>query len=47
MYLAEQGRAVLRWYQEYKQGGAGVKELEERLREVAEMFGKSLEEPVE
>jgi flavoprotein len=47
LYLAEQGRAVLQWYQLYKEGKAGAKELEERLREVAEEFGKSLDEPLE
>ena len=47
MYYVEQGRAVLSWYQGYKQGKAGVRELEERLKEVAEMFGKSLDEPIE
>jgi len=47
MYYVEQGRAVLSWYQEYKQGRFGVSELLERLKEVAEAFGKSLDEPVE
>lgn len=47
LYYVEQGRAVLSWYQEYKQNRAGVRELEERLKEVAEAFGKSLDEPVE
>jgi hypothetical protein len=47
MYYAEQGRAVLQWYQEYKQNKAGVADLESRLREVAELFGKSLNEPIE
>jgi imidazolonepropionase-like amidohydrolase len=47
MYYVEQGRAVLSWYQEYKQNRAGVRELEEQLKAVAEMFGKSLDEPVE
>jgi imidazolonepropionase-like amidohydrolase len=47
LYYVEQGRAVLKWYQEYKQNRAGVRELEEQLKAVAEMFGKSLDEPVE
>jgi hypothetical protein len=47
LYYVEQGRAVLKWYQEYKQNRAGVRELEESLKEVAEAFGKSLDEPVE
>jgi hypothetical protein len=47
MYYVEQGRAVLKWYQEYKQDKATVVDLEEKLKEVAEMFGKSLDEPVE
>jgi hypothetical protein len=47
MYLAEQGMVVLRWYQEYKEGKVGVRELEERLKEVADLYGKSLDEPLE
>jgi len=47
LYYVEQGRAVLKWYQEYKQNRATVVDLERQLREVAEAFGKSLDEPVE
>jgi hypothetical protein len=47
MYYVEQGRAVLKWYQDYKQNGAGLKELEEELKAVADAFGKSLDEPIE
>jgi hypothetical protein len=46
-YYVEQGRAVLVWYQKYKQGKVGVGELEQKLKEVAEAFGKSLDEPIE
>jgi hypothetical protein len=47
MYYIELGKAALIWYQEYKQGGVGIEDLEKRLREVADMFGKDLNEPVE
>jgi hypothetical protein len=47
MYYVELGKATLIWYQEYKQGGADVADLEERLKEVADMFGKNLNEPIE
>jgi 5-bromo-4-chloroindolyl phosphate hydrolysis protein len=47
LYYVEQGRAVLQWYQLYKENKAGARELEERLKEVAELFGKSLDEPLE
>jgi hypothetical protein len=47
MYLAEQGKVVLRWYQDYKQNKVGVNELEEQLKETAELFGKDLNEVIE
>jgi hypothetical protein len=47
MYYAELGRTVLLWYQDYRQNKATVRELEEQLKAVAEMFGKSLDEAVE
>ena len=47
MYFVELGKAVLIWYQEYKQGRADVVDLEERLKETAELFGKNLNEPIE
>jgi lysyl-tRNA synthetase class I len=47
MYLAEQGKVVLRWYQDYKQNKATVRELEEQLKETAELFGKDLNEVIE
>jgi len=47
MYLAEQGKVVLKWYQDYKQNKATVRELEEQLKETAELFGKDLNEVIE
>jgi uncharacterized protein YukE len=47
MYLVEQGKVVLRWYQDYKQNKATVRELEDALKEVAELFGKDLNEVIE
>jgi uncharacterized protein with ParB-like and HNH nuclease domain len=47
LYYVELGKAVLGWYQDYRQNKATVRELEEELKAVAEMFGKSLEEPIE
>jgi hypothetical protein len=47
MYYVELGKATLIWYQEYKQGRADIADLEERLKEVADMFGKNLNEPIE
>jgi len=47
MYFAEQGKVVLRWYQDYKQNKATVRELENALKKVAELFGKDLNEVIE